>query len=445
MAGDAAAGNVMVGIGENYFPAFVLALTASHLASGLVQTVPLMVGAVLQLAAPALLRRFGSYRRWIVLCITIQAIAFLPLVGTALGKTLPVTLVFALVSVYWATGMATSPAWNAWVGTLVPEQIRARYFALRSLVGQAGILAGFLAGGITLQIWTGFDARLQAFGLLFWVAAAARFISVGFLNRHGEPTPPGGERLSLRWRDLLGSFTSHGNARTLLYLLAAQAAVQISGPYFTAYMLGQLEFSYLQYATLIATAYLTKILCLPAVGRLADRLGAQRLLWLGGTAIVPIAGLWLVSSNFYYLILAQVVSGAAWAVYELAMMLLFFEAIPRAERVNVMTVFNLANAAAIVVGSMIGGGVLMVIGENQAAYLTLFFTSTAARAGALMLMVRVRAPAVQSVPAPHFALPKPIVVAYRAEVPDGAIASPRPQSAQQATRAQSPEEEFTVA
>lgn len=432
MAGDAAAGNVMVGIGENYFPAFVLALTASHVASGLVQTVPLMVGAVLQLAAPWLLRKFGSYRRWVVLCVAIQATGLLPLVATALGTRLPIGVVFALTSIYWATGMATSPAWNTWAGTLVPHRIRARYFALRSLICQAGTLVGFLGGGITLQIWTKLDARLMAFGLLFWVAAAARFVSVHFLSRQGDPVSPGGEPLSLRWTDLRALFTAHGNAKTLLYLLAAQAAVQISGPYFTPYMLGQLEFSYLQYALLIATAYLTKIICLSGLGRLARRLGATKLLWLGGAAIVPVSGLWLFSTSFYYLILAQMFSGAAWAVYELAMFLLFFETIPPAKRVNVMTVFNLANAAAIVAGSMFGGSVLLVIGENQAAYLTLFLTSTLARAAALTLMARVRKPAVRPVLRPRFTWSRTVAATGEPAVAVSRRTAPQPLSVPEA-------------
>ncbi|MFM7163085.1 MAG: hypothetical protein ACKO3P_22255, partial [Planctomycetaceae bacterium] len=30
---------------------------------------------------------------------------------------------------YWAAGMAGAPAWNAWMGTLIPEEMRTAYFA----------------------------------------------------------------------------------------------------------------------------------------------------------------------------------------------------------------------------------------------------------------------------------------------------------------------------
>ena len=106
LAGDAAAGNVMVGIGENYLPAFVLALTASHATSGLVQSVPLLVGAVLQLAAPGLLRRFGSYRRWVVLCVAIQAAAFMALAAAAVFPGFPVLLIFLLACLLYTSDAA---------------------------------------------------------------------------------------------------------------------------------------------------------------------------------------------------------------------------------------------------------------------------------------------------------------------------------------------------
>lgn len=51
MSADGAAWSVMVGVGETYLPAFVLALSANQTASGLVATVPLMAGAVLQMLA----------------------------------------------------------------------------------------------------------------------------------------------------------------------------------------------------------------------------------------------------------------------------------------------------------------------------------------------------------------------------------------------------------
>jgi MFS family permease len=105
-------------------------------------------------------------------------------------------------------------------------------------------------------------------------------------------------------------------------------------------------------------------------------------------AIIPTSALWLTSSSFSYLFAVQVLSGAAWAAYELAMFLLAFETIPDQRRMAVMTAFNLANATAILVGSLLGGTLLLLGGITQRAYLTLFLISSIARVFAILLLLR---------------------------------------------------------
>jgi MFS family permease len=387
ISADGTAANVMIGIGENYFPAFVLALSANELASGLVATVPMVAGAVLQLAAPFALQRFSSYRSWTVCCAVLQAAAFVPLMVAALLGTMPLAGVFVAVSLYWATGLAGGSAWNTWVDTLVPSQLRTRYFARRTRLCQLGLMLGIVVGGVALQAGAKLGQPLTFFAVLFAVALGSRAVSAHFLGTQREPVPPGDEIHPLNLHHLMEALRTHATGRKLLYLLAAQMAVQIAGPFFTPYMLSQLGLSYTAYVVLICIPYLAKIVCLPALGRLADRWGADRLLWLGGLAIVPVAGLWTVSDSFPFLCFAQVVSGAAWAAYELAMLLQFFETIPANRRVSVLTVFNLANSSAFLVGSLIGGALLINFGASREAYLLLFVVSSSARAAALLLLV----------------------------------------------------------
>src|SRR6516164_11207901 len=68
---DGAAFSVMVGIGETYFPAFVLALGMGEIAAGLVASVPLLVGAVLQMISPAAVAWLGSNRRWVIASVSV--------------------------------------------------------------------------------------------------------------------------------------------------------------------------------------------------------------------------------------------------------------------------------------------------------------------------------------------------------------------------------------
>lgn len=379
----------MVGVGETYLPAFVLAAGMGEVAAGLVTTVPLVAGALLQLVSPAAVRRLGSHRRWVVLCAVCQASSFLPLVAAVWLGWIPASLVFLMAAVYWGAGMATGPAWNTWVGTIVPGRVRAGYFARRTRVSQAGVLAGFLVGGLALQAGSALGGVMLAFACLFLFASLCRFASAGFLASQSEPVPPTSDHRHVPLRQWLGRLGGGADGSLLVYLLSVQTAAQIAGPYFTPYMLGQLEFSYARYVLLIGTSFAAKIVALPALGTLARRVGARRLLWLGGVSIVPISALWLVSDSFIYLILVQVAAGASWAAYELAMFLLFFETIPEEERTSVLTTFNLANAVATVAGSLVGGAVLAALGESRGAYLAIFGLSSTARLATLVFLVKV--------------------------------------------------------
>jgi MFS family permease len=104
--------------------------------------------------------------------------------------------------------------------------------------------------------------------------------------------------------------------------------------------------------------------------------------WLDSTVHLPIgaAGYELtISGQFVFVGCVQIVSGIVWAAYELAMLLMFFEAIPRQDRAGVLTFYNFGNAAALVLGSIIGATILQSLGENHQAYLYLFAISSGVR------------------------------------------------------------------
>ena len=148
MVSDAVFFSAMVGAGEAYLPAFVLASGLGEIAAGLVTTLPLLAGSLFQLVAPAACRQLGSYRRWIVWCARLQALCFAPLVvGAWSGGIESVWLALATVA-YWSFGMAAAPAWNAWVSSLVPQRIRARFFAHRTRAAQIALLVSMLGAGV---------------------------------------------------------------------------------------------------------------------------------------------------------------------------------------------------------------------------------------------------------------------------------------------------------
>ena len=381
---DGIAQSVMVGLGETWLPAFALALGMGEMISGLMATVPMLAGAVLQLLSPRGVSWCGSLKRWVVLCAVIQGLSFVPLVIAAGFGQISVVLLFVVASVYWGAGLGTGAAWNAWVETLVPGRVRPRYFAWRSRLAQVGVLAGLIGGGFVLQYGRASGMELWAFGAMFVVSAAARLCSALFLSLQSEMPPDTEERVAAvpsKARSQSSSSTSSAVPQRSLtvYLLDMQAGVFVAGPFFNAWMLNYLKLTYLEIVVLIAASFLAKAIVLPRLGTIAQQWGATRLLMLGAVGIVPLPAMWLVSNNLWWLLFVQILGGVAWAAHELAMLLLFFDSIPRWNRTRVLSAYNFANAAAMCVGTAVGAAALMYFGEHAETYLLLFATSSAAR------------------------------------------------------------------
>lgn len=193
----------------------------------------------------------------------------------------------------------------------------------------------------------------------------------------------------LTLREQWHKFSRGSSGRLLVSAVGMQVGVHVAGPFFSPYMLKELKWDYTQFAIVLGASYIAKIACLPAWGRMAHRMGAHRLLWIGAMGIVPLAGGWVVSSNYYWLLVLQVMAGAAWGAYELALVLLFFETIPESERTSLLTLYNVANSAALATGSLIGAAILKGVGVSIVAYLWVFAASTLIRLLALLLLRRV--------------------------------------------------------
>jgi MFS family permease len=410
---DAAGYSLMVGIGETYIVPFALAVGAGKTAGGLTATLPMLAGATLQLLSPMLVQRLGSHRLWVTGCVALQGVALLmlPLAillapesrhANASGFPAFVWWIYLAATLYWFAGLSAGPAWNTWIETVIPRPLRTRFFACRARTGQAFTLLGFATGGLALQWAKGNGYVLPAFCAILVTAAACRFFSALSLLRQSEPMRGLICERRVPIKQLFAASAKNGGT-LVWYLLAMQTAVQISGPYFNSYLLGDQRISYFDYMLMIGLGFLGKVLATPFWGRYAHQFGAKRLLWIGGISIIPLSafwvisdyfsvwqwttplmlpgagGKWVVTGEFLYLCLVQLISGITWAAYELAMLLMFFEAIPRQDRTSMLTFYNWGNSAAMVVGSFLGAGVLQWMNESHEAFLTVFGLSSAAR------------------------------------------------------------------
>lgn len=379
----------MTGMGEWQFVLFALALGLSEVVSGLVATVPVLAGAVLQLLTPWGVRRVGSIRRWVAGCAAVQAMSLVGLSIAAGIGVMPVWVLYATIAVYWASGYMTAPPWQTWVTSLVADRLRSKFWVNRSRWIQGGLGVG-LCAGVILQVGESYGKPLVAFGVVFGVAAAARLASSVLLSMQSEPEP---ELLAAIETPSLRRITSHFDRQTrtlLLYMLTFFLGVFIVAPFFGPYLREELGFEYWQITVIIVTTFVSKVLFLPLVGRITLKHGPLRVLWIGAAITGPAAVLWTVSDSFYWLVALQLYVGLGWACWETGSFLLVFDVIPAAKRTPVMTLYQLALAIMMVTGSIVGALLLEGIGISRAGYVALFVASSVVRFMAMGILALIK-------------------------------------------------------
>jgi hypothetical protein len=419
---DGIAYSVMVGTGENFFPAYVLALGMGEVSAGLVATVPLVIGAAFQLFSAAGVQLVGSYKRWVVLMAAMQALSLLPLVITAGFHIGPGWLVFVMASVYWFSFLAGGAAWNTWIGKLVPGRVRARYFGRRNRILQIAVMTALLTGGFILRgtdqfqawaaefdwpAWISESTGVRAFAILFGIACVARIISTYYLSRQSsdtdaEATVPFATKV-VGTREMLGRLIHGKDGRLILYLVAMSVAAHMAQPFFNPFMLKKLGLSSEpeMYSLMLAAPLLGRAMALRWWGELAEERGARLLLVIGGVGLIPFSVNWLISENFAFLFITQLASGAVWAAYELGLFLMLLETTKEDERTSVVSQYQFVNSLAMAVGNGIGALVLWKMDASWAGYGVVFGMSLVARLLTVPLLMRTRA---GSAHAPHMEL-----------------------------------------
>ena len=353
---DATAFATMTGIGETYFSAFALFLKATTPQIGLLASLPPLLASFVQLLSAWLGRLTGQRKALILAGASLQAFAWLPiLVLPALFPAHAATLLIACVVLYQAGAHLAAPQWSSLMGDIVPVRRRGRFFALRTRLVTGTTFLSLLVGGSILHQFSEHGRTLQGFAVLFSIAACARLVSVYQLSKMHDPPGhvaalefPFGPRWWQRLR--------HSNVvRFSIFFALTQFGVSIASPFFTVYMLRDLEFSYLAFTANTATAVFAQFLTLAQWGRISDVFGNRRILAATGIVIPLMPLLWVFSSNLWYLIFVQAVSGFAWAGFTLSASNFVYDLIAPHRRATYLAIHNVIAATGIFSGAMLGG------------------------------------------------------------------------------------------
>jgi MFS family permease len=348
--------SAMVGGAEGYFSAFAVFLKATTAQIGVLASLPPLLASFSQLVSAWLGRRTGRRKPIIVFGALLQAVTLLPL--ALLPGFFPdhgVALLIGCAIVYFIGPNLGSPQWSSLMGDLVPVSRRGRFFALRTRLSSIASFSALIGAGLVLQGSDALGITYWGFVAVFLTGAVMRFTSAWHLQRMHDP---GGHVAALEapWHaDLWQGLRSTGLLPFSLFFASMQFAVAIASPFFTLYMLRDLQFSYAAFMVNAATSVCVQFLTLNRWGRLSDLFGNRLILITTGAVIPLLPGLWLISTNYFYLLGVQALSGLVWAGFTLSATNFVFDLTPPARRATLMAVHNVLAATAVFIGAVLGG------------------------------------------------------------------------------------------
>jgi MFS family permease len=330
--------------------------------------------------------------RVIYLCLV-----FLPFAAFLGGAKIAVLLVVMAVAA--ALAMAGSNAWICWMGDLIPEQFRGRYFGTRNRYLMVVTVVLSLAGGKFLDWFRGRGAEAAGFGWLF--GAGVLFALVAFLFIVLQPSVPIKKaRTGRLWRLLAEPFRDRNYRSMLLFFVVFYGGVGFSIPFFNPHMIKNLDMSYFEIGVFSVTVSLSAFAAYRFWGTAIDKAGNRSVLIICTVIIISIPLFWLTpqAGAIWPVWLIGIWTGIGWSGFNLTAFNLPIALSPRGNRSFYLAVYSSATGLAVFIAGTLGGlladsltGIETSInGYRLVNYHVIFVISAVVRLSSLVWLKRVK-------------------------------------------------------
>jgi MFS family permease len=360
---------VMFGVGECYFSLFATHIHAPQFFFGLLAGGPVLLGPISQLFGAEAVDHTHHRKKYVLRSVLIQSICYAPLAYLPFlaSEETTRTLLLALIVIYFAGAHFCVPAWNSWISVIVPSEERANWFAkisraqgIISLITKLMVAAGlYFASRLPQQ--EEHATVLVIFSVSFAVAGVSRFGGYMYLRKMYEPEYEHAPDARFTFWQFIRRTRESNFVKFVLYVSLVYFGALIAGPYFLPYTVYTLHWEQWQWVMLESAGAVSSILTLMFWGSFSHRFGNKKTLKYTGAIISIIPLLWLPSTNFYYLVAINTVSGFSWAGFNLCTFNYILEAVSPPKRARCVAYFNLLVGIGSFCGSMLGAGLIKVL------------------------------------------------------------------------------------
>lgn len=342
--------SVMFGLVETFAVAAALKVKAPPMAIAVMGSLPMLAASVFQVLLPLIVNPGRQRKYYVVRSIVLQAffIACAGLTGLLPHPWNAAGFIAAYV-LYGFSGQSMGTLWMAWMGDLIPEQVRGRHFAWRNRFFSLISLVFSLSIGLFARKLTADTTPWIFFGAIFSTASLFRIGSFFAMRMQYDPPAKIQRATSISFR-LSRRFLAFAFTTALF-----QGAANFSGPFFSVWFLRDLKFDYLTFAIVGAFGTIGTIVTLPIWGRLIDRLGTRAVFQISGfmAAVIPIPYLFI--SAPWAIWITNCYSGIAWSGFNISNFSYLLHISGREKSERVISISVALTGVTIFIFSLLGG------------------------------------------------------------------------------------------
>jgi MFS family permease len=371
---------------DSYISPFAIAINSSSSLVAMLSSISGLVGPISQMFGSKLIER-QSRKKIIIKSVLMESLMILPIILIAflfykgiLVNSLPLILLL-FFSFYVIFANLSGPAWFSWMGDIIDEEYRGRWFAKRNLIH--GFVSVILAISASIFLDYSKSKNLAMFGfiILFSVAFTGRIISRRIFKKQYEPKIKLKKGYYFSITKFLLNAPRNNFGRFALFRMALSFSGSIFAPLLAVYLLRNLNFSYTTYMIITFSGTVFSLLVIKLWGKFADEYGNYKTIALTSILIPLVPILWILNkSPIYLIIVPSLVSGVAWSGFNLAAGNFVYDNVSPQRRGLAISYYNVLNGIGIFLGAALGAFLIRVVETKTIEPIVIiFFTSAILR------------------------------------------------------------------
>jgi MFS family permease len=332
----------------------------------------------------AIVRKFVFYQSIIWIPIVILSILSWKNIVPSILPWLLIVL-YSLMSIFG--GLSYAP-WFSWMGDIVPEKERGKYFSKRNVyTGAVGIIVAIIAS-LVVKRFESLNIAFLGFTIIFLLAFIFKGASFSEFKKQYEPKFRLKKESEFSFFSFLKRYDNYG--KFAVYQAFFNFAIMIASPFFGFYMLTELGLNnnlVLFTIISISTSFFS-LLFFPLAGKFSDKYGNLKLMYISNAFFVLTPLLWIFSKNPIYLMLIPGISSGIANAALLGVNNFTYDSVSQKSRGTCIAYTNILIGIGVFLGSLLGGILLKYLNFlGASSFFAVFVLASLARLAVALIFL----------------------------------------------------------